>query len=128
LLGLLAVATYQDYSTVGDIVDKEVSSLSALYRDVSAYPQPIRSQLQNALREYARYTIGEGWKEQRNGVLPKGADAITKTLLAFEPTTEHEKIIHTETAKELNSAGRDCQILAAACRQYCGGWSLSARF
>ena len=60
LLGLLAVATYQNYATVGDIVDKEASSLSALYRDVSAYPQPARSQLQDGLREYTRYTIGEG--------------------------------------------------------------------
>jgi hypothetical protein len=104
LLGLLAVATYQDYTTVGDIVDKEASSLSALYRDVSAYPQPIRSQLQDALREYARYTIEEGWKEQRNGVLPKGererSDSITRTLLAFQLTTEHEKIVHTEAVRQ----------------------------
>ena len=72
LLGLLAVATYQNYATVGDIVDKEASSLSALYRDVSAFPQPIRSQLQDALREYTRYTIEEGWEEQRRGIRPKG--------------------------------------------------------
>jgi hypothetical protein len=52
------------YSNVGDIVDKEASSMSALYRDVSAYPQPIRGQLQDALREYARCTIEEGWSSR----------------------------------------------------------------
>jgi hypothetical protein len=41
LLGLLAVATYQNYSNAGDIVDKEASSMAALYRDFSGYPQPI---------------------------------------------------------------------------------------
>jgi len=104
LLGLLAVATYQNYSTVGDIVDKEASSMSALYRDFSVYPQPFRSQLQNALREYARYTIEEGWKQQRKGLLPEGepkrSGLIAKTLLAFEPSTESEKIVHAEALRQ----------------------------
>lgn len=104
LLGLLAVATYQNYSIVADVVDKEASSLSALYRDLSAYPQPIRGHLQDALREYARYTINEGWEQQRRGVLPKGeperSGLIAKTLLAFDPSTESEKIIHAETLRQ----------------------------
>jgi hypothetical protein len=104
LLGLLAVATYQNYATVGDIVDKEASSLSALYRDVSAYPQPIRSQLQDALREYARYTIEEGWEQQRRGIRPKGeperSTRIARTILAFEPSTETEKIIDVEALRQ----------------------------
>ena len=57
LLGLIAVATYQNYANVGDIVDKEASSIGALYRDFTGYPRPIRGQLQVRLREYARYTI-----------------------------------------------------------------------
>ena len=104
LLGLLAVATYQNYSNVGDIVDKEASSMSALYRDFGAYPQPIRRQLQAALREYARYTIEEGWEQQRKGILPKGeperSGAIAKTLLTFEPSTEAEKIVHAEALRQ----------------------------
>jgi hypothetical protein len=104
LLGLLAVATYQNYATVGDIVDKEASSLSALYRDVSAFPQPIRSELQEALREYARYTIDEGWQEQRKGNRPKGeperSSLVARTVLGFEPSTEIEKIIDVEALRQ----------------------------
>jgi len=78
--------------------------MSALYRDFSAYPQPIRHQLQDALREYARYTIEEGWEEQRKGHLPKGEPArsglIAKTLLAFEPNKEGEKIMHAEALRQ----------------------------
>jgi hypothetical protein len=106
LLGLLAVATYQNYSSVGDIVDKEASSLSALYRDLSAYPQPIRSHLQDALREYTRYTIEDGWDQQRRGVVPaRGSKLITsvlRMLLIFSPSTEREKIIHAETLRQYN--------------------------
>src|SRR6516225_5018888 len=107
LLGLLAVATYQNYATVGDIVDKEASSLSALYRDVSAYPQPIRSQLQDGLREYTRYTIEEGWDEQRHGIVPRGGSklitSVLRLLLTFKPSTEREKIIHAETLRQYNT-------------------------
>lgn len=107
LLGLLAVATYQNYSTVGDIVDREASSLSALYRDVSAYPQPIRSQLQEGLREYTRFTIGEGWDQQRRGIVPlRGSKLITsvlETLLAFNPSTDREKLIEQETLRQYNN-------------------------
>lgn len=104
LLGLLAVATYQNYATVGDIVDKEASSLSALYRDASGYPQPIRGQIQDRLREYARYTIEEGWEQQRKGILPKGEPArsgmIVRALLSFEPSKKGEEILHAETLRE----------------------------
>ena len=104
LLGLLAVATYQNYSNIGDIVEKEASSMSALYRDFSAYPQPIRGQLQDALREYARYTIEEGWQQQRKGIPPKGeperSALIAKTLLGFEPSNEAEKVFHVEALRQ----------------------------
>ena len=39
LVGLLAVAAYQNFSSVVDDVTKEASSLGALYRDLRGYPQ-----------------------------------------------------------------------------------------
>ena len=72
LLGLVAVATYQNYANVSDIVDNEASSLAALYREISSLPQPSRGQLQQRLREYTRYTIEEGWALQRKGIVPAG--------------------------------------------------------
>jgi hypothetical protein len=106
LLGLVAVATYQNYSTAGDIVDKEASSLSALYRDFYGYPPPIRTQLQDGLREYTRFTIEEGWDQQRRGVVPTGGSklitSVLQVLLAFEPGKESEKIIHAETLRQYN--------------------------
>ena len=106
LLGLLAVATYQNYSDVTGTVDKEASSLTSLYRDFGGYPQPIRDQLQEGLRDYTRYTIEEGWEEQRKGLVPTGGSkrisSVFKTLLVFEPSKESEKIIHAETLRQYN--------------------------
>ena len=135
LVGLVAVAAYQNFSTVGDIVDKEASSLAALYRDASGYPQPIRAQLQDELREYARYTIDEGWPMQARGVIASGGTArITTffdTLVAFEPAKKSEEFIHAEALRQFNaswsSAGRGSPMSIRAFPLSCGGPSPSAR-
>jgi len=90
LLGLLAVGTYQNFSSVNDIVTREASSLAALYRDLGGYPQPIRGNLRGKLREYTRYVIEESWPQQRRGIVPRGgSDRITTfydELLTYNPT------------------------------------------
>ena len=104
LLGLVAVATYQNYANVSDIVDKEASSLSALYHEISSLPQPIRGQMQQRLREYARYTIEEGWAQQRKGVVPKGeavrSGLLIRTLMDFEPRNRIEEIIYADALRQ----------------------------
>jgi hypothetical protein len=106
LLGLLAVATYQNYSTVTDVVDKEASSMAALYGDFSSYPQPIRGQLQDRLREYAHFTIEDGWPQQQKGIVPTSGTAhiaaISQILVGFEPSKKSEEIIHMEALHQFN--------------------------
>jgi Protein of unknown function (DUF4239) len=106
LLGLLAVATYQNYSTVTDVVDKEASSMAALYGDFSSYPQPIRGQLQDRLREYAHSVIEDAWPQQRKGIVPasgaKRITAISQTMLGFEPSKKSEEVIHEEAFRQFN--------------------------
>lgn len=106
LLGLLAVAAYQNYATVSDIVDKEASSIAALDRDFAGYPQPTRNDLLASLREYTRYIIEEGWPLQRKGVVPKGGTervtSIARLLYSFEPSKKGEEIIHTEALRQFN--------------------------
>ncbi len=106
LLGLLAVAAYQNYATVSDIVDREASSIAALHRDFVGYPQPTRELLLSGLREYTRYTIDEGWPQQRKGVVPQGGveriGSLAKVLYAFEPDKKRDEIIHAEALREFN--------------------------
>lgn len=107
LLGLLSVATYQNYTDLGTLVDKEASSIGSLYRDFTAYPQPIRGQLQDRLLEYARYTIVDGWPKMRNGIVPEGGttriNELFNVLVTFEPTKKSEVIFHTEAVEEFNN-------------------------
>jgi len=106
LLGLVAVATYQDFSFVSDLVDKEASSIGALYRDFTGYPEPVRGQLQGRLRDYARYTIEDGWPQQRKGIVPAGGTdritALLDVLVGFEPSKKSEEIFHAEALRQFN--------------------------
>ena len=107
LLGLLAVATYQNHSDVEKTVSNEASALAALYRDVSAYPEPIRSELEALLRDYARYVINEAWPLQRKGIIPAGAvkkvAAFFSHLASFEPETKSQVSLHRATLSEFNT-------------------------
>ncbi len=106
LLGLLAVAAYQNYSQVELNVNKESSSLAALFYDVSAYPEPHRESLRQSLREYCRYVVEKAWPLQRKGIVPKGGVAKVRDfqnkLMQFQPETKSQEIIHAETLHQLN--------------------------
>src|SRR5580765_4238328 len=51
-VALIAVSVFQTYSDTAKLVSGEATSLAALYRDASSYPEPIRPRLQGELRDY----------------------------------------------------------------------------
>jgi hypothetical protein len=67
LLGLLAVATYQNLSDVDRTVTREAGLLRAFYRSIQSYPEPTRSRTLPLVKEYVRYVIQDAWPEQRRG-------------------------------------------------------------
>ncbi|MFY7969354.1 MAG: hypothetical protein ACOVNV_09700 [Pirellulaceae bacterium] len=106
LLGLLAVASYQNFENVEGIVADEAASLSALVRDVTAYPEPERQNLLWLLRDYTRYVVKDAWPLQRRGIVPEGGNvrmvAFHERLLKFEPKTAGQEIIHAEALGQFN--------------------------
>lgn len=107
LLGLLAVAAYQNFSSVSDVVTKEASSLASLYRDLQGYPEPLRSDLRAKLREYTRYVIEDSWPEQRKGIVPPGGServsAFFNDFIAFKPQEKSEEIVHADALRQFNA-------------------------
>ena len=106
-LGLLAISTWNTYSDVEGRVDQEAVAVGALYRSVGSYPEPQRSEFQQALREYVREVIDVGWPQQRHGIVPTGAGgklaAFQTRFLEFEPKTETQKIVHAEAYRQFNT-------------------------
>jgi hypothetical protein len=107
LLGLLAVAAYQNFSGVESIISNEATKLAGLYRDVESYPEPYRTKLTGILRVYTEYVIKEAWPLQKKGRIPiKGTQIVNvfeKELMKFEPQTVTQQILHTEAIHQLNS-------------------------
>jgi hypothetical protein len=69
-VALIAVSVWQSYSDTAKVVTGEASALNALYRDVTSYPEPIRGQLQQELRDYTGQIIRDAWPLQRRGQVP----------------------------------------------------------
>ena len=106
-LGLVAVGTWTTYSDVGTKVDREAEVVSSLYRDAGGYPEPIRDALQGDLKDYTRYVVNIGWQQQRQGIVPIGSavfiERFQTRLLAFEPTTPGQQILHAEAYRQFNN-------------------------
>jgi hypothetical protein len=101
------VGVWEQFSSTDEKVALEASQLAALYRDVSAFPEPQRSRLQNDLKAYTRSVIYKSWPLQRRGILPNETNEILwrvqSDLLAFQPGTFGGLTLHTEAFRAYNN-------------------------
>lgn len=99
LLALLSIAVFENYGKAQDAVAREASSIIALYRTFSGYPEPIRTAMSDTLRQYVDEEIGPGWASQRsNQASTRGTllvDQLSRQLLGFRPNRDAaEDYIH----------------------------------
>jgi hypothetical protein len=105
-VALIAVTVFQTYSETSKVVTGEATAINALYRDVTSYPEPIRTDLQKSLRDYTDQVINGAWPLVRKGKVPTaGLEHMTRfqsVLDKFEPVTEGQKLLHGETLRAYN--------------------------
>lgn len=106
LLGLLAVAAYQNLADVEKTVNREAGYLRSIYRSLTDYPEPTRSQTLPLIREYTRFVIEEAWPQQRRGIISADGvsrmNAIQAQLFGFEPRTKAQEMVHTQTLTQFS--------------------------
>ena len=106
ILGLIAVGVWEHYIRINSYVEEEAANLTALYRDVSSYPEPSRSQMRAELKQYTLYLVKEAWPLQEKGIVSSGGvdlmDHFQENLYAFEPRTEGQKIVHNSCLIQYN--------------------------
>jgi hypothetical protein len=104
LLALLSLAVFENYNKAQDTIAREAASIVMLYRNLSGYPEPIRSSLVDVLQRYLDEETGPGWRDQReNRISPPGlllVDELNRQLLSFRPNRDaSEDILHRETLR-----------------------------
>jgi hypothetical protein len=106
VVALIPVSVWQTYADSARTISEEATAIGMLYRDVSTYPEPVRSRLQTDLREYLEYLLREAWPLQHRGRVPAGGveqvDRFQSELAAFEPATEGQKVLHAEAYRAYN--------------------------
>ena len=79
-VAMIAITVWETYDAAAQIVSEEATALATLYRDVGAYPESTREQLQDALRDYTEHVIEEAWPEQHKGLIPRRRSRINQPI------------------------------------------------
>lgn len=106
LIGLIAVAVWERFSSVETVVTNEGVTIARLYRDLEGYPSPEREVLQTKLRQYVVHVLEDEWPAQQQGKKPKTStvlEDIVKYWVHFEPKTEGQSVLHAECMRQLNA-------------------------
>jgi hypothetical protein len=105
-VALIAMNVWQTNDGVSQIISQEATAIAGLYRDVSCYPEPARTQLRDILRDYTDQIIHQAWPLMQHGKTPtvgvEFMDRFQTALVKFEPATEGQKILHAETLHAYN--------------------------
>ncbi|MGO9462800.1 MAG: DUF4239 domain-containing protein [Isosphaeraceae bacterium] len=106
-LGLIAVATWDDYTQIDGVVTTEAAAVASLYRDLDGYPQPFRERLETIMRAYTRFVIDREWPAHKRGLALEEGDSVLDRLenevMSFEPASEREKIVQAEVVRSLDT-------------------------
>src|SRR5262245_10753381 len=105
-IGLVAVQTWGNEERAAGEASDEASRIAALYRDLSGYPDPPRTELRALLKDYTRFVIEEEWPVQRRGRIPERGNAVLgdfeRGLFSFVPATDEQRIVYAEALRTYN--------------------------
>ncbi len=116
LLGFTVVVAWQQFSSAAINVANEASTLTTMYRQTVAMPQPEQTQLQQLLRQYTTAVAGPEWaKQDAGGASDSARAAITGMyrILGSQPPNVASSPIHGAFLSELTvlASDRNTRIL-----------------
>jgi hypothetical protein len=104
--GMIAVGVWTTYRQMENVVSSEATSIGCLYRDISGYPEPSRTQIQGEVRTYVDFLLTKAWPLQREGLATDEATRkltrLEALLVQFEPTTSGQQILHSQVMTQYN--------------------------
>jgi len=110
LLGFTVVAAWQQFSSAGVIVANEASTLTTMYRQTVAMPEPEQTQMRQLLRQYASAVAGPEWDKQRSGGTSDSARAAITGMyrvIGNQPPSVASSPINGEFLSQLTALASD---------------------
>jgi hypothetical protein len=109
LLGMIAVAVWDDYRDLEGKVAEEASLANNLFRDAEGFPEQSRKELRRLYRTYVGEVYCKEWPGLQRGTLdtanPPSRDTVNEVMQlasAFKPRDLGEANIHQETLAVVN--------------------------
>jgi len=100
LVGLVAVAAWDNYQSVDAIASHESAAIAALYRDISTLNQPAKGQLQGHLKDYLDFVIKVAWPAHRRGERPRAGGRMLSqfhaVLAEYHPQNIEQQTLQAE--------------------------------
>jgi protein-S-isoprenylcysteine O-methyltransferase Ste14 len=119
LLAFVVIVVWEAMGTADDRAALEAGILGDVVRDAGFFADPLRSELQNELREYTQAVIDEEWPAMATSESsPHVWDTLNRIFESFShlnPATPREINIHAEMLRRLNdlSDHRRLRLLSA---------------
>jgi hypothetical protein len=123
LLASIAILAIERYDKAQDIVDTEAGLVGDIYHNAAGVPPPTRTELRQALADYARTVVEVEWPVMVRGVTAergwreqgwRDLDSLFDAVARFGPQTEGEQVFMAEILDEmsaLNDARRSRMFL-----------------
>lgn len=106
ILAFVAVAIWQNFDKVSDDVSREANTLHNIYRNLEAYPEPVRTQSRILICQYVQVVIKDEWPKlalaRQNDNAHQLINRINALILTFNPRTSGELVLHQETMRQLS--------------------------
>lgn len=109
LLAFVVITVWEDYTDAERNVHTEVSHVVDIYRNAEAFPDSLKTEIQNACTKYMQDVIDYEWEAMRNFTISEQAKQSYLHIWAvhqkYTPTTEYESLWYAESIQELNQLG-----------------------
>lgn len=106
LLGLTALAAWDDFQSIKQTAVLEANALSNLTHGLDGYPEAARHPLQALTQTYLRSVIQEEWpamhQARTSPSTEKAADDLVRAWVIFQPRTPGETALYSRSLEQIN--------------------------
>jgi hypothetical protein len=107
ILAFVAIAVWQNNEKVDAVVMQEANTLNSIYRNLEAYPEPLRTESRTMIHRYVERVINDEWPKLAEARQDETAHLflgrINGMILSFKPRNNGELVLHQETMRNLSA-------------------------